>query len=161
MDNKETISDEEQLYRSMRGELSEGEYTYDATGRLKIRSEAFRDRDKKPSVDRAKLRGFDPSLSRLNETDGIVTLTTSDIRAIGEVTTRIDDNTGKHRVDIEYSPLTQNAAHSQIVVCPEYLGSKTKQENAFKLLKVALSRLATKSGWTLEPGTKSPNTLNL
>ena len=161
MDNKETISDEEKLYRSVRGELSHDEYTYDATGRLKIRTEAFRDRNKKPSVDRANLREFNPSLSKLNETDGIVTLTTGDVRAIGDVTTRIDDNTVRHRVDVEYAPLAQNPAHSHIVVYPEYFGSKTKQKNAFYLLRVALARLATMSGWTLEPGTKSPNTLNL
>jgi hypothetical protein len=46
MDNKETISDEEQLYRGVRGELRDNEYTYDSTGRLKIRSNAFRDRNK-------------------------------------------------------------------------------------------------------------------
>ena len=161
MDNKETISDEEQLYRSVRAELSAHEYTYDSTGRLKFRSNAFRDRNKKPSVDRANLRDFDPSLSRPNETDGIVTLPTGDVRAIGDVTTRIDDNTVRHRVDVEYSPRAQNSAHSQIVICPEYFGSTTKQENAFYLLRVALARLATKMGWTLEPGTKLPNMRNL
>ena len=41
MDNKETISDEEQLYRSVRGELSHDEYTYDATGRLKLDPRLF------------------------------------------------------------------------------------------------------------------------
>jgi hypothetical protein len=152
MDDKETISDEEQLYRGVRGELRDNEYTYDSTGRLKIRSNAFRDRNKKPSVDRANLREFKPSLSRLNETDGIVTLLTADVRAIGDVTTRIDETPVRHRVDVEYAPLAQNPAHSQIVVCPEYLGSKTKQENAFYLLRVALARLATINGWTLRPG---------
>ena len=44
MRNKDTISDEEQLYRSVRGELSDNEYMYDSTGRLRFRSEAFRDR---------------------------------------------------------------------------------------------------------------------
>ena len=152
MDNKETISDEEQLYRSVCGELRDSEYTYDPTGRIKIRSNAFRDRNNIPSVDRANLREFNPSLSRLNVTDGIVTLLTSDVRAIGDVTTRIDETSVGHKVDVEYSPLAQNPAHSQIVVRPEYLGSKTKQENAFYLLRVALARLATNNGWTLSPG---------
>ena len=91
MDNKETISDEEQLYRSVRGEPRDNEYTYDSTGKLKIRSNAFRDRNKKPSVDRANVREFNPSLSRLDNTDGIVTLLTADVRAIGDVVTRIDE----------------------------------------------------------------------
>ena len=38
---------------------------------------AFRDRYKKPSVDRAKLKGFDPYLSRLDKTDGVVSLIVS------------------------------------------------------------------------------------
>ena len=160
MDSKETISGEEQLYRSVRGEIRDNEYTYDSTGRLKIRSDAFRDRNKKPSVDRANLREFNPSLSRLNETDGIITLLAADVRAIGDVTTHIDERPVSYRVDVEYAPLAQNPAHSQIVVYPEYFGSKTKQKNAFYLLRVALARLATKRGWTLEPGTKSPNTQN-
>ena len=102
-------------------------------------------------MDRAKLRAFNPSLSKLNQTDGIVTLKTGAVRAIGDVTTRIDDRIVMHRVDVEYDPLAQNDPHSQIVVFPEYFGSNTKQENAFKLLRIALARLATKSGWTLKP----------
>lgn len=152
MDDKETISNEEHLYRSVRGELRENEYTYDTTGRLKIRSNAFRDRNKKPSVDRASLREFNPALSRLDVSDGIVTLLTADVRAIGDVTTRIDETSVRHRVDVDYAPLAQNPAHSQIVIYPDYLGSKTKQENAFYLLRVALARLATTNGWTLRPG---------
>ena len=152
MDDKETISNDEHLYRSVRGELRENEYTYDSTGRLKIRSNAFRDRNKKPSVDRASLREFNPALSRLDVSDGIVTLLTADVRAIGDVTTRIDETSVPHEVDVEYSPLEQNPAHAQIVVRPEYLGSKKKQENAFHLLRVALARLATTNGWTLRPG---------
>ena len=152
MDNRETISDDEQLYRSVRGALRDNEYTYDSTGRLKFRSNAFRDRKKKPSVDRAKVRAFEPSLSKLNETDGIVTLLTADVRGIGDVITRIDETPVRHRVDVDYAPLAQNPAHCQIVVRPEYLDSKAKQENAFYLLRVALARLATANGWTLRPG---------
>ena len=152
MDNSETISDDEQLYRSVRGALRDNEYTYDSTGRLKIRSNAFRDRNKKPSVDRAKLRECEPSLSKQNETDGIVTLLTADVRGIGNVITRLDETPVRHRVDVEYAPLAQNPAHCQIVVRPEYFDSKTKQENAFYLLRVALARLATANGWTLRPG---------
>lgn len=152
MDDKETISNEEHLYRSVRGELRENEYTYDSIGRLKIRSNAFRDRNKKPSVDRANLREFNPVLSRLDVSDGIVTLLTADVRAIGGVNTRIDETSVAHEVDVEYAPLEQNPAHAQIVVRPEYLGSKKKQENAFHLLRVALARLATINGWTLRPG---------
>lgn len=152
MHDKETISNGEQLYRSVRGELSENEYTYHPRGRLKFRSNAFRDRKKKPSVDRAYLLEFNPALSKLDVSDGIVTLLTGDVRAISDVTTRIDGTSVEHKVDVEYAPLEENSPHSQIVVHPEYLGSKTQQENAFYMLRVALARLATINGWTLKPG---------
>ena len=41
-------------------------------GRLRIRSNAFRDRSRRVSVDRAKLRNFNSFCSKLNETDAIV-----------------------------------------------------------------------------------------
>jgi hypothetical protein len=45
----------------------------------------------------------------------------------------------------------KNPAHSQIIVKPEFFGSKSKQDKVFKLLQRALARLATENGWTLEP----------
>ena len=66
MDKNDYILDDEQLYRSVRGTVEDGEYFYNEAGELIIREVAFRDRNKKPSVDRAKLRGFDPSLSKLS-----------------------------------------------------------------------------------------------
>ncbi len=37
------------------------------------------------------------------------------------------------------------------IVKPELFGSQNKQKKAFSLLQIALARLATKNGWTLEP----------
>ena len=75
------VSDDESLYRSVRGALSEMEYYYDESDRsLIITEDAFRDRDKEPSVDRAKLKNFNPQESKLSETDGIVTLITEEVR---------------------------------------------------------------------------------
>ena len=128
------------------------EYSYDDTGKLRFSSQAFRDLNKKPSVDRAELKGFNPSLSKLNHTDGIVSLMTRDIRAIGTVKTKIKDaDAVVHAVDVLYDPTPENPAHSQIIVNPEFFGSKNKQKNAFKLLRRSLAKLATKNGWTLEP----------
>lgn len=150
MDNNDFVRDDEVLYRSVRGKLND-EYSYDDTGKLRIRSDAFRDRDKKPSVDRAELKGFNPSLSKLSDMDGIVSLMTRDVRAIGEVKTKIQDEGIVHAVDVIHVPTSDNPAHSQIIVNPEFFGSKSKQKNAFKLLRRALAKLATKNGWTLEP----------
>ncbi len=145
------VRNEEELYRSVRGELGE-EYSYGPKGNLQISSEAFRDRDRKPSVDRAELREFNPTLSKLSDTDGIVSLMTANVRAIGAVETKVlNEDVVVHAVDVVYAPTPENPAHSQIIVKPEFFGSKNKQRNVFKLLRLALAELAEKNGWTLEP----------
>ena len=150
MKKNNCVRNEEELYRSVRGKLEE--YSYDSKGKLRISSEAFRDRDRKPSVDRAELRGFNPVLSKLSDTDGVVSLMTADVRAIGTVKTKIlNEDVVIHAVDVVYAPTAENPAHSQIVVNPEFFGSKSKQRNVFKLLQLALAELAEKNGWTLEP----------
>ena len=152
MDKNDSIKDDEVLYRSVRGKLEDGEYFFDR-GKLRIRPAAFRDRYKKPSVDRAELKGLDPRLSRFNKTDGVVSLIAGDVRSIREVKTEIkDEDVVVHTVDVIYDPTPTNPAHSQIVVSPEFFGSKNKQKNVFKLLQIALATLATKNGWSLEPG---------
>ena len=151
MDKNDSIRDDEELYRSVRSELKYDEYSYDDTGKLIIHRAAFRDRHKKPSVDRAELRGFNPALSRLSETDGIVSLRTAEVRATGEVKTKTEDEDVVHAVDVIYAPTPENPAHSQITVNPEFFGSNTKQNKVFKSLQRVLARLATENGWTLKP----------
>lgn len=146
------IADEEELYRSVRGRREDDEYYYDDMGNLVIRNAAFKDRHKEPSVDRAKFRNFNPSLSKLSHSDGIVSLITKDVRAIGDVKTPTDQGTKEHAVDVIYNPIPgENEAHSQITVDPAFCGSRNKQDKAFKLLRIALARLATRNGWTLPP----------
>ena len=73
---QDCVSDQEELYRNVRGEGAD-EYFYDpTTGRLIIESKAFLDRDTEPSVDRAQLKNFDPEQSRIRGKDGVVTLLT-------------------------------------------------------------------------------------
>lgn len=154
MNKNALIWDDEELYRSVRSELDAEEYTYQ-NGKLRIRSNAFRDISKKPSVDRAKLRDFTPFCSRLSDTDGIVSLTAGDIRAIIDVKTITENIDVTHVVDAIYDPNPdpdpENYAHSLIVVAPEFFGKKSKKEKTFYKLKRALARLATKRGWTLVP----------
>ena len=151
MNKNDFVRDDEILYRSVRGKYGE-EYAYDNIGKLKISSEAFRDRHRKPSVDRAELREFNPVLSKLSDTDGVVSLMAVDVRAIGTVKTKIlNEDVVIHAVDVVYAPTPENPAHSQIVVNPEFFGSRSKQRNVFKLLQLALAELAEKNGWTLEP----------
>lgn len=146
------VSDEEELYRSVRGDLDLDEYRYDeSTGELVITDRAFRDKGKEPSVDRATLRDFDPNKSRIGEGDGIVSLIARDVRQIGDVKSKKEDNEIKHAVDIKPDPIESNDAHALITVQPEFFGSENKQKKSFKLLRKALARLATENGWTLAP----------
>jgi hypothetical protein len=151
------VSDEEELYRSVRGTLRDEEYYYDEYDRrLIITQNAFRDRDREPSVDRAKLKNFDPLQSKFSETDGIVTLVTKNVRGIGDVVTNTEGGAKvEHAVDVKPDPKDDNEAHSLIVVTPDFFGSNNKQKNVFKLLRISLARLATEKGWTVPPSTSS------
>ena len=154
MNKNDSVQDNEELYRSVRSrnrESADKEYII-KKGRLIILPAAFRDRYKQPSVDRAKLRDFKPTLSKLSETDGIVSLIAGEVRKIGKVETKVQNGDPvPHAVDVIPDPTPDNPAHSQIVVRPDFFGSKNKQKNAFKLLQIALAKLASKKDWTLEP----------
>jgi hypothetical protein len=155
MDKNASIWDDEELYRSVRSELDAEEYIFDR-GKLQIRSNAFRDINKNPSVDRAKLKEFAPFCSKLSDTDSIVSLMTADVRAIGTVkTTDQNADVVVHAVDVIYDPNPksnpENYAHSQIIVNPEFFGTDSKKKKTFSKLRRSLARLATERGWTLAP----------
>ena len=160
MDKNASIWDDEELYRSVRGELDAEEYIFDR-GKLRIRSNAFRDISKKPSVDRAKLKEFAPFCSKLSDTDGIVSLMAADVRAIGIVKTTVQNtDVVVHAVDVIYDPNPksdpENYAHSQIIVDPDFcntdlFNTDSKKKKTFNKLQKALARLATERGWTLVP----------
>ena len=150
------VSDDEELYRNVRGEEDADESRINPnTGRLEFTSQAFLDRKSTPSIDRAKLKNFEPRQSLLSDTNGIVSLITEEVRQIGTVVSK--NKKGKninHAVDVIHDPKPpedpQNKAHSLIVVEPKFLSSD-KQGKAFKLLRKALAILATRRGWKLEP----------
>src|ERR1041384_3501139 len=75
------VDDEELLYHAVRqrhfSRLSETEVTVSAN--------AYTDREMRPSVDRAQMRDFEPHRTRFNESDGIVSLVTKEVRAINDV----------------------------------------------------------------------------
>ncbi len=150
MDNNDFVRDNEELYRRVRSESKFEEYFIDR-GKLIINPAAFNDPHKKPSVDRAELKELNPSLSRLNKTQGIVSLIVGNVRAIKDVETKTEDRGVLHAVDVIYNPLPDNCAHSQIIVDPEFFDTESKQKKTFRKLRVALAKLATKNGWTLEP----------
>jgi len=153
------VQDDEELYRSIR--IDKDEHTYVAGKRI-FTYKAFQDRHMEPSVDRAILRDNNAESSKLSSTDGIASLITIEVRTIADVKTEIQENSEKketqHNVDVKHAPVVEqeivtNPAHSLVTVSPAFLGSGTKQSKTFKLLKIALAKLATERGWTLEPMT--------
>ncbi len=156
MKSDDPVQNDEELYRNVRGKLEDKEYSIQ-NGKLIIEPHAFWDPAKKPapknpSVDRAKLINFDPSSSLLSKTNGIVSINAGDVRAIGTVKTKHENEViAHHAVDVIPDPTCKNPAHAIIIVKPELLGTENKKRNAFKLLQIALAQLATKNGWTLEP----------
>lgn len=152
MDNNDLVQDDEELYRNVRGGQGSIEYSYDDEGRLRIQPEAFRDRYKKPSVDRASLVEYIPSAVLLNPTNGIVSLMARDVRAIADVVTTTRDKTVNHVVDVVHDPTPERQSHAIINVNPEFFDSESKQKKVFKFLQKTLARLATINGWTLRPG---------
>ena len=124
------MHDEEGLYRNVRNDprnfAPEG-----ATWR--VSQAAFGDRNRQPSVDRAWLKGYEPSNSQLDSTDCIVCL------VAGEVRTKID--VSPRDVDVVPDPvenhetLADNPAHALVVTDRAFDNS-----SQFKKLKKALAK---------------------
>ena len=141
------VQNDEILYRSIRGK--EGKEYTTINGKPDFNYEAFKATNRKPSVDRAILRDH-PSLSLLSDTDGIVSLIASQVRAIKSVE-RPEGGEAVYAVDVIFAPTVENPAHAEIILIPEYFGSRNKQRLAYRLLRIALALLANESGWTLPP----------
>ena len=135
------VEDDEELYRSIR----EGQYTIE-NGILRPNSQAFSDRYKKPSVDRANLVGNDPEQSKKSETDGVVSIVVTQVRE-----TTIEDYQLNviSRPIINHETLPDNPAHAQIEPNKEYTSDKH-----FRKVIQRLSRLAEERGWLIEPSSK-------
>ena len=145
------VQNDEILYRSVRGKEGK-EYTTKSNGKPDFNYEAFKATNRKPSVDRAILRDH-PSLSLLSDTDGIVSLIAGQVRAIKSVE-RPEGGAAVYAVDVIFAPTMENSAHAEIILIPEYFGSRNRQRLAYRLLRIALALLADESGWTLPPPQK-------
>ena len=147
MSRNNRIRGDEELYRSVREDPKYDEYYYNDAGELVINPAAFKDSHKKPSVDRAELNGCDPSLSKLSCTDGIVSLITSEVRAIPDEDCTIAD----HIIDVIYAPTMERSAHSEITMTSKHCVTDSRRNKVFKKLRYALAHQATEKGWTLAP----------
>ena len=139
---------DELLYRAVKD--TETHHVCDGGGRLvRLLASAFNDPDKKPSVDRAIMRGdLGPAATRQHESDGVVAVVAEEVRAISSVKAfdAKGENPVLHAVDVQHRPLATNYSHSQVEAAPNIRG-----DGAFKKLKEALCYIANTRGWTLPP----------
>lgn len=141
------VLDEEDLFRSVRDDPQC--FGWDANRKaLRLSHSSFNDPDKQPSVDRAGLQSSGPQATRFTETDGVVVMTASQVRAVRGLKTC--DAKGKalhdHDVDVHHAPEEHNYSHALIKTVPQAVSDGT-----FKRLKEALCRIAEGRGWAYPP----------
>lgn len=86
---------------------------------------AFADRQRRPSVDRAHLRGFDPVKTKFNSTDAVVSITAQKVRAIrGSRNDAKGNPIQEYVADVEPKPEADNPSHAEIYGRPEFDNDK-------------------------------------
>lgn len=129
------VHDDETLYRSVVPSL----WKQKSDGEFYLSSQAFADRNRRPSVDRARLCGHDPSYSQFRPSDYVCSLLAEDVRAISTVIRH--DRKGvpqvRHNIDVEPVPLSDNAAHAEIFTVPEISGGRLFERLLEKLAYLA------------------------
>lgn len=146
------VADDEQLYRRV---PARAECAREGDGVVHISASAFNDIGRKPSVDRAVLRGHDPSKTKASETDGVAGLIAVTVRGIDRIQ-RVAPNDRFYRVDVVARPviadneegLPENLAHAQVESDPDM-----ESDSRFRKLKEALARIAT---WIVVPNLGRP-----
>lgn len=138
---EDRVGDDELLYHRVRAE----HFGRDAENKPFVSANAFNDKRKKPSVDRAHLTGFDPAYRRWEQSDAIVSLLTEEVRAIDTIVenTATGSPIAPYVIDVRPDPvkdhatLPGNPAHAQIQADREMTGS------AFGRLKNVLALMIT------------------
>lgn len=136
IDPLDSVAREELLYRRVLPQHIDRE-----TDPPHLVSEAFFDRDKQISVDRAEIREYDPTPTQEKPENCVCCLLTYKVREIDDVVTG-DSGSGAtwHDIDVVPHPLSNNRSHAHIVGSPHVSG-----KNAFRKLRHSLRRL---SSWT-------------
>jgi len=146
------VSGDEVLYRGIRDD--QRRYSVLPDGTVRFTSEAFKDPERQPSVDRANLCGNDPAHSQRDQSDGVTSLVASEVRAIDDVgqTNKSGALISAYFVDVKPDPLENhpkfgtNLAHA--VVCTD---PTCRNDNEFRKLRRSLARLAGQRGWLIKP----------
>lgn len=131
------VDDAEVLYRSVERTL----WKKKNDGEFYLSSQAFADRNRRPSVDRAKLCDHDPGYTQFRSSEYVCSLVAKDVRAIATVVKH--DKKGvpqiHHNIDVEPVPISGNNAHAEIYALPEISGGR--------LFERLLERLAYLARW--------------
>lgn len=143
----DVVSDDELLYRSVSRDLR-GYSVTEST--VRISSQAFSDRSRCPSVDRAKIRDHKPEFTLKSPNDGVVGLIAKDVRGIAETQ---NDSKGQpicvYKIDVFPRPTEENPSHAQIEPSPEYKNSTPFKKVLEKLACQATIRIQN-YGWEIE-----------
>lgn len=143
------VRDDELLYRCIFRGLDKY-YRIGEFG-LELTSQAFTDRNQAPSVNRAKLCGYDPQCTQKNLDDGVVSLITGEVRMIN---VSQNDQKGKplfdYKIDVCPRPTDDNPSHAQIEPSPDYTNKNVFRKVAEKLARLATERVNTQ-GWEIKP----------
>ena len=131
------VDDSEELYRRVPSDQMY--FKRELTGEIRVSRSAFSDRRQRPSVDRAQLCRHDPSWTQKgDESAGVVSLLTQNVRLIGDIISISSDGTSVfHTVDVVAAPEPDNIAHAEIITVPHL-----EKNNPFKRLQGKLAEIA-------------------
>ncbi|WP_392532507.1 hypothetical protein [Nostoc sp. C117] len=145
----DVVTDDELLYRCIF--CGSGHYYHIRESGLELSSQAFTDRNHAPSVDRAKLCGYDPQCTQKNPDDGVVSLIAGEVRMIN---VSQNDQKGNplfnYKIDVCPRPTDDNPSHAQIEPSPDYTNKGTFRKVAEKLARLATQRIK-KEDWEIKP----------
>ena len=134
------VENDEILFRCV--SFGRGQCIRDEAGRGRLSSQAFTDRNFRPSVDRSRLCAGDPRHTQFSDSDGVVSLLTADVR---EISFMHDSVT--YQGEVIADPIgPANLAHAVISTAPPI-----SQRNVFRKLLERLGHLAEVRGWMIEP----------
>ena len=157
---QDRVADAELLYRRVPRNTEQTRHYDISDGKLRVLAQTFSERpipngepfagEYRLSVDRAKLRGFDPTLTRQGvagrnpEDFGVVCMPAGEVRAISGVKDIIPDPI------VNAPELSDNPAHA--LICVAYIPeSKTASKNKLKEVIAELAAAANRRPWAIDP----------
>jgi len=166
---EDRVANDEVLYRRVPRNPGKPLYYERSGDRLQVTAQAFSERpvpEGEPfagqyrlSVDRAKLRGFNPELTRQGvpnhspESFGVVSMPAGEVRTIPGVADIILDPI------LNDPPTPDNPAHALICVFYSAGGTSTANKNVFKSVIRDLAAAANRRPWAIDPPDDLPDDL--